>query len=143
MRSGSILVAQSANTNKMAFTGSPHGWLKRGLRLGAFRASPNTWARLHSIGVASCDASVNLCPPGEWDVAYADQVAALIRDMSWRRIICCGRAVAGAFGVPSGWPYGELYDERIIVVPHPSGRCRWWNDGDTDDLRRRVDESGK
>ena len=45
-------------------------------------------------------------------------------------LIMCGRRVAGAF--QDDRPYFEVREtgqgNRAVVVPHPSGRCRVWND---------------
>lgn len=67
----------------------------------------------------------------------------LMRTSPWiedgRRAFLAGRRVAAAFGVGPEVPYFRVtkvplrgrYGEGSLlatVVPHPSGRCRWWND---------------
>lgn len=85
--------------------------------------------------------AANLLPAGErWSVAVARERAAnlapILRD---RRVLLLGRRVAAAFGVapPDRSLVGfeasvdapllrECQDARL--APHPSGRCRAWND---------------
>lgn len=64
-------------------------------------------------------------------------------------VVLLGRRVAAAFGVDARWPFYEwtfllrgpcpraerwplvVTDQevtRAVVLPHPSGRSRWWND---------------
>ena len=50
-------------------------------------------------------------------------------------LVCCGRLVASCFGVGDApfleWrevPLARGKNARVVVVPHPSGVSRWWND---------------
>lgn len=45
-----------------------------------------------------------------------------------RIIICLGRRVALAFGVPLDLFTRHMLDHDFYVVPHLSGVNRWWND---------------
>jgi hypothetical protein len=66
---------------------------------------------------------VNLCADG-WNGAEAKGKAATLL---WRhRIIMLGRKVTTAFGFRYE-PFTEVAD-GILCLPHPSGRCRTWND---------------
>lgn len=75
-------------------------------------------------------------------------------------VLLAGRRAAAAFGVDPRWPFYEwtyllrepcpisdrcplvvLHEDivRAAVIPHPSGRNRWWNDSDAvDELNRFV-----
>lgn len=67
---------------------------------------------------------VNLCGT-EWDLPAAGVSAAGLRS---RRLVLLGSRVCQAFGVPFE-PFAVLdVDLRAVVLPHPSGRCRVWND---------------
>lgn len=101
--------------------------------------SPETYLRLFD--------RTNLLtePAGRWanredrfPIAVARNAARamepLLRD---RRVVMLGRDVARAFGVDPALPFHEwrgVYLEHagvvatIAVAPHPSGRCRWYND---------------
>lgn len=127
---------QGRHEGSVVFTGV-------GRRLGAFRGNSNGLCRLASLcpilGEAS---SMNLCPPGRErstrDDSFMDQVAAMIRDDDrWHRVVICGRRAARCFGID--WPcyWGSLVSGRYVVMPHPSGRNRWWNRGE-DDLERLM-----
>lgn len=73
---------------------------------------------------------VNLCYGG-WDDVKARQAADLLKKKwSNRLVVLLGSPVREAFGLP--FPRGV---EPIVVgtntyfcLPHPSGRCRWYND---------------
>jgi hypothetical protein len=96
-------------------------------------------ARLVGVPVAELPgvfSMVNLLGPEDdgaaWPASRARAAAGILRAaLGGRRLlVLCGRRVASAFGV------GELpFFERarsgsfdVVVVPHPSGRSRWWND---------------
>jgi hypothetical protein len=80
---------------------------------------------------ARCEV-VNLLGDGE--VASA----ALLRERAGalyvrrRVVLLLGRAVAGAFGIGREpalhWAHVRPRGPALLVVPHPSGRCRWWSD---------------
>lgn len=75
-------------------------------------------------------------PQDDWDryAAIANWKAFLLRRMSERAIprviICLGHRPALAMGAGDRpyyrWDMGQLY--QSVVVPHPSGRNRVWND---------------
>lgn len=49
-------------------------------------------------------------------------------DIRGRVVVLCGRRVAIAFGVRSPFLEPErLRGGLVYVLPHPSGRNRWWN----------------
>lgn len=47
------------------------------------------------------------------------------------RLVLCGRKVARAFAVPDNRSFWQVHPYRagwrVMVIPHPSGRSRWWN----------------
>lgn len=96
-------------------------------RLGLF-AEPHEWAGL------------NMLPPahlGEWDEAQALLVAAHVPLSDYDRVFLVGRRVATALGYR-----GEIisHEGNLFLIPRPSGRSRWWNYGDIEEARERVQE---
>lgn len=75
----------------------------------------------------------NLCR-GRWDRARARQRALLIARRGGP-IVLLGTRVAAAFGVPYR-PFRR--DGRLLVLPHPSGLCRAWNDPQSAPRARRA-----
>jgi hypothetical protein len=66
---------------------------------------------------------------GEWSTEAAREAAARVRDS---RLVLLGSRVCGAFRVPFR-PFAAFevsWGRRALVLPHPSGRCRLWNDPD-------------
>jgi hypothetical protein len=67
--------------------------------------------------------------------------------LNGRLVVFVGRRVAEAFGVSNSkwfaWDRafvlsdGVMVDFRYAIIPHPSGRNRWWND------EGNVEEAGK
>ena len=55
------------------------------------------------------------------------------------RAMLLGRAVAAAFGVRADYLQARAHDvfEEVVVVPHPSGLNRWWNDPNNERMARR------
>jgi hypothetical protein len=55
-------------------------------------------------------------------------------ELSGRTVVFVGRRVAQAFGCKSDWFrwdrvfFKDGSEFRFAVIPHPSGRNRWWND---------------
>jgi hypothetical protein len=44
-------------------------------------------------------------------------------------VILLGKGVAGAFGARADFfEWFELRGRRAVVIPHPSGVSRWWNE---------------
>jgi uracil-DNA glycosylase len=68
-----------------------------------------------------------------WDRALAATAALEVISEHPDALLLLGRRVAAAFGITSP-PLTRLRDEvwgtDVLLVPHPSGRCRWWNDPD-------------
>lgn len=69
---------------------------------------------------------INLCV-GEWSLSRARRVAQELVH-GGAKCILLGARVCSAFGVPYA-PYGASGD-RLLVLPHPSGLCRVWNQQD-------------
>lgn len=68
----------------------------------------------------------------------------LVTELDGRAVVFVGRRVAEAFGCRRGWfrwardyvsAGGRVVEIRYAVIPHPSGRNRFWND------RRNVREA--
>ena len=86
--------------------------------------------RLASTGL-KWDAGCNLLMPspvsGEWDADRAREVATAIAPSlaKYDHVVLLGKRVCEAFGVD----YVPGSDRgKMVVFPHPSGRCRFWND---------------
>jgi hypothetical protein len=75
---------------------------------------------------------VNLLGDGEVASAALLRGRAGALHVRRRVVLLLGRAVAGAFGVGREpalrWTHVRPRGPALIVVPHPSGRCRWWSD---------------
>jgi hypothetical protein len=73
---------------------------------------------------------VNLCDGG-WSTRAARRRASEMRAESAERdrLVLLGARVAAAFDLPFR-PF-ETFGEDALVLPHPSGRCRIWNDPDS------------
>lgn len=61
---------------------------------------------------------------GDWDPIVARRRALALTDWWSGRIVACGRRAADAFGIDDFL----VWHGRIGAIPHPSGRCRYWND---------------
>jgi hypothetical protein len=71
----------------------------------------------------------NLCS-GRWHAGLASLHAdALLALLPRRVLVLLGARVAGAFGVDRR-PFSVVVGEEhtLVLLPHPSGRCRAWND---------------
>jgi hypothetical protein len=144
---GPLLVAESdPRAEPLGAPASPLEWLSLASRRGAFQGPRGEMARakLSQLGL-EWDWSLNLLPPrSAWDPVRARETAVLLaRSLSAapaserpRRVILVGRRVADAFGAPAALPWGGLVPAvmtadsapRHVVVPHPSGLSRVWND---------------
>lgn len=70
-----------------------------------------------------------------WNARAAAARAAELRPTlaEYRGVICLGRRVGQAM-IPggSGFPFFRWIDDvrgaRLVVIPHPSGVSRWWNE---------------
>lgn len=70
---------------------------------------------------------VNLLRTAEWSPVKARNAA---RKLTHRRRILLGARVAAAHGIKF-YPFCRFTledDVRVLILPHPSGRCRIWND---------------
>ncbi len=67
-----------------------------------------------------------------WPAEEARHVATVLsQSVDGGRFVLCGRRVAAAFGLRPGVPYFEWVRRpgfAAAVVPHPSGKNRWWNE---------------
>lgn len=155
-----IIIGERFNSNRReAFNRMPPlAWLELSLQLGAFNDSCSR-LRLQSIGIdVASMRSMNITPPGpQWwpweaDVARRNAEAFWRHDLlNYNTVYLCGRRVAYAFGIgtehrvlsrfvadPS--QFGNVGrvatgDRRcdwptLMILPHPSGLNRWWNDRD-------------
>lgn len=69
---------------------------------------------------------VNLCVE-KWSTPCAKLRADEVKTENAQRVyVLLGSKVCAAFGVPF-IPF-SVYGGRYVVLPHPSGRCRLWND---------------
>lgn len=111
------------------------------LRLGAFK-TPASVRSLVACGLR-WDRALNLLWPStsnSWDADLARAVASRLLDLETGLIIAAGRRVAAAFGlgevvIPSRW---RVRSRWVLVVPHPSGLNRMWNDPATYDRVREL-----
>ena len=67
---------------------------------------------------------VNLCD-GPWSVRDARDRATEVSQLSSRKIIVLGTKVATAFNLK--YCRFSQIGKSILILPHPSGRCRTWN----------------
>ena len=83
---------------------------------------------------------INLCR-GEWNWQTARLVAEiLLRMSSYTQIVLFGRKVARAFGLQNFEAFSMIQEgeTRMFLLPHPSGRCRVWNDGENIKRARKL-----
>lgn len=78
---------------------------------------------------------INLCA-GKWSTREATDSALKIW-VADRRVILLGSKVAKAFGADFV-PFEISVGGRVLVLPHPSGLCRLWNEPDAIRLARRA-----
>lgn len=70
---------------------------------------------------------VNLCAL-RWNDAMARQTAAMVLAERPRLAVLLGARVARAFGVKfEPYTVATVDGVRLMMLPHPSGRCRLWN----------------
>lgn len=78
----------------------------------------------------------NLCDGG-WDARKAREAARQL--VGWRApVVLLGAKVARAFGIDPFEPFTVLDDRKVLVLPHPSGLCRSWNDPGAFELARTL-----
>ena len=77
----------------------------------------------------SCFERVNLVT-GPWRQSAADAAASLLRPvLRGRTVVLLGQSVRRAFGVPRLLVHPQVIDDVTWrQLPHPSGRCHWYND---------------
>lgn len=101
------------------------------LRIGFYNRPTGRRKFLNELGVEWTD-GINLLWPspvvGYWDPREALRVVKELRpeiEERWDAVLLFGTRVCKAFDVKSDW----LVRTGIYVpLPHPSGRCRVWND---------------
>ena len=104
------LPPRSAGARLMSYSRiSPARYLGAFLRRNLFRELPRAWDRN--------DACVN-----------AEQLSAELRLRGITRVILLGTKVGAAFDVPDLWSHGHAIGFELVTIPHPSGRCRIYND---------------
>lgn len=69
---------------------------------------------------------VNLCE-GEWSKREARSSAARLLSLASGRVILLGKKVCEAAGIDY-LPYTWLSTADTVILPHPSARCRAWNE---------------
>jgi uracil-DNA glycosylase len=80
--------------------------------------------------------AVNLMPSGVWKREEMRAVGKrmrekLARDQHFKVVLLAGRTVADAFGFAQTEPFFKRLVRRSVhyyIIPHPSGKNRWWND---------------
>lgn len=107
--------------------------MKAIIQLGAFQGG-QSWARLHGTLGLRWDAACNLMWPSKsdfWLTTRTAKIAAMLRHPDllgeFDRVVLCGTRVQRAFGYNAR--LGDVWrDGQMCGIPHPSGRCRAWND---------------
>jgi hypothetical protein len=84
----------------------------------------------------------NLCSgPWRFDEARAEARSLSVR-YPYPPIVLLGVKVAIAFGFPSAPPFSVLSSailrRPVVVLPHPSGRCRTWHEPDAYERARAA-----
>lgn len=82
---------------------------------------------------------VNLCPAGPWSAKVARDAADRLHGdhhLTGQPLVLLGAKVAAAFG----FAYLQFVEVEpgVLVLPHPSGRCRAWNDPAATHKARRA-----
>lgn len=126
-----LLVGEAINVGRRRVPQVVHDhWLRSDdltRRFGAFRLGTGR-ARLIRCGVRWTD-SADLLPPGPcgwWDADLARRAASTWLPLWMERfalVVLVGKRVAAAAGLPAS-------TDRVLLVAHPSGRNRQWNDPD-------------
>ena len=82
---------------------------------------------------------VNLCV-GKWSMRAARVKSAEIECQTPRTLVFLGRKVATAFNSGHHPPFSivEVGGIRAVLLPHPSGLCREWNEPGAFDRARAV-----
>lgn len=83
---------------------------------------------------------VNLCE-GKWSSPKAKSAALALVDaqMDGGRLVLLGSKVCDAFAVKfEPFEVFDLHGIDMLVLPHPSGRCRLWNQHDAFEMARQA-----
>lgn len=72
--------------------------------------------------------------------AARESAARMIPLFAGRRVIVAGIRVAAAFGMRgvAVLEWRESLDATVLVMPHPSGVCRWWNEASNVETARVI-----
>lgn len=140
-----VVVGERANRDGPYPLPFPLEWARVSPSEGAF-SDERSRSRLSSLGVRWEEAdSLNLMPPSRdrsWCRRYASEVAdLLLPSLRGRLVLACGRRPVAAFGVKeSRWGDATTVGGvRVVLLPHPSGLNRFWNDpADVDRLASRL-----
>lgn len=84
-------------------------------------------AGLSDADYLRCLARRNLCV-GRWDNGVARRAAQELLAGVFESFVLLGRRVADAFRVSYGFQVRGLGNKLLLSLPHPSGRCRAWNE---------------
>lgn len=84
---------------------------------------------LHEADYLRSFERINLCT-GKWDAAEAMSREMEIANSPKTTLVLLGKKVAAAFGFSGGTSFRieGVYDHAAVLLPHPSGLCRVWND---------------
>lgn len=82
----------------------------------------------------------NLLEEGKWSrLAARLSASVILTKTTARRFVLLGAKVADAFRVPfEPFRVHRVLSWPTLVLPHPSGRCRIWNDPESTQRARRV-----
>ena len=131
-----VAPARSSRPGDPAFAGSASGRrIERllGLQPGGLLGHCET-VNLYDEWPGEADAGGDAVPPARaMSEAAAAVRLALMSSEEAVVAILCGRAVADAFGLGSHAPLDVVRPRAsplltYLVLPHPSGTSRWWND---------------
>lgn len=89
------------------------------------------------LGVDVATMLSEVCWINLWEIegTRPERYVAIIESATLRddAVLLLGRRVQNAFGLGAMRPLESVYRDagagtRLVAVPHPSGRNRWWND---------------
>lgn len=127
-------------------------WLDFSWRCSCYkRRCGDTARKLEALGIRRGTACLNMLPPadcGEWDEVAACRVASTMKlwlydTRRYERLVMFGKRVAEALVGPCellGMYNVGPAAVPAIVVPHPSGLNRWWNDRENWERAREAME---
>jgi len=100
---------------------------------------PRAWV-LYLTTFLRCNVVSRVLPPGgSWPSVEAREGASEIlrATRGLLPLVLLGRRAADAFRLPASQPIPGAWKSGIIL-PHPSGRCRMWNDPEVVDASREA-----